>query len=83
MATRSFEKYDVEHYIEPVEIVALAVFETIWTEVMQTTLSSEQPLNKIKDLGTVPARSHLPFVKTRNYKQPARNLKLSQIKIWV
>ena len=46
----SFEKYDVEHYIEPVEIVALAVFETIWTEVMQTTLSSEQPLNKIKDL---------------------------------
>ena len=46
----SFADYDVEHYIEPVEIVALAVFETIWTELMQNTLSSDQPLNKIKDL---------------------------------
>ena len=46
----SFEQYDVEHYIEPVEIVSLAVFETIWSELIQKTLSSEQPLNKIKDL---------------------------------
>jgi hypothetical protein len=45
-----FTDYEVEHYTEPVEIVALAVFETIWSELMQKTLSSEQPLNNIKDL---------------------------------
>ena len=46
----SFADYDVEHYVDTVEIVALAGFETIWTDLIQNTLSSEQPLNKIKDL---------------------------------
>ena len=46
----SFHDYNISHYTETVEIVALAALETLWVEVVESALSDSQPLNRIKDL---------------------------------
>ena len=47
----SFQDYSIDHYAEPVEIVALAALETLWVEVVESALTDpQQPLNRIKDL---------------------------------
>ena len=46
----SFHDYNISHYTETVEIVALAALETLWVEVVESALNDSQPLNRIKDL---------------------------------